>query len=267
MFGNNTCYNQTRNQNDSKCKKKHFQIDYCIYFKLRWIYYKITNYNRCQKPKRLKFNKNCDKFAFRTTSINAPEIVFAVIIGYCMCQWLQYGSTMLLTVILGVFFYFSWSYVDGEIDGRLEPIGIVLCVLTVFLFVYGLKQFEIIDQFIVNGVNSKSKYNKMDHIEIFEIVFSLFLGLLDVTTDLNLIVQWLISEEYFWFSVQLFIIVGAQVIGMLNLGDKEKLLNKYFVPLSDKNIGKWDRIMTFLGLGRAWMGSNAISDANLVNTG
>ena len=140
---------------------------------------------------------------------------------------------------------FSFSFAL-YVNGGVEPIWIGFNVLSIiFFFHVGTKELQ-----------------KLTHS-----VLSIFLTLLDVSTDLNVLIQWFINGDYIWFGIQLFILIASQLIASIKLGNA----NQYHEHSQSQNkftntnvrINWFDRLMTLLGVGRAWMGCKAMGNYDL----
>ena len=96
-------------------------------------------------------------------------------------------------------------------------------------------------------------------------ILGMLIGLLDITTDLNLLYQWYFIEKYYiWAIIQsLFIIIG-QIAASYFIGRKNDSIksNSYLTQTHCNNntnshndhITKTDRIFTLLGFGRVFLG-------------
>ena len=73
--------------------------------------------------------------------------------------------------------------------------------------------------------------------------FASFLGLLDLMTDVNVILIWMLGGNYFWASIQIFIIMYSQTFASLRLSQGLKNDKHYFAMF-----------LVFIGLGRFYYG-------------
>ena len=198
-----------------------------------------------------------------TIIINSAAYLAALLI----LLWFVRAFVLLLGCLSPVclctkYFFIAWYvfatsyYLDYAVynsyDAQYAPliiIGIFICVLILFGF-------------------PKSK-NKT-----WATALSIFLQLLDITTDYNLMYQWLfVSNDYFWFAVQAAIILGSQIMSSWKIGnaDGDKIKSNQMISVFTEvnynvavtNITNCDRFLTFIGLGRAWMGAKLIANYDM----
>ena len=165
----------------------------------------------------------------------------------CCVVEIMYLPFVLANCFLSGIFLYNWESLVFW-----EPLTIVLCVL-LFLGV-----------FTTFPKNTKLRIFKNFKLNEFVLInISIFLYLLDLTTDWNLIIQWILSKNYIWACAQLVIIISTQIISTNNIGHKSRILKLNLNLINANSISTFDKIMTLIGLGRAWMGCKTIIDKNL----
>ena len=124
--------------------------------------------------------------------------------------------------------------------------------------------------------DSKNKSSK-----IVFVIISMFLQLMDVTTDWNLIYQWYNNGYHSWAIIQIMIILFAQIISTSKMGNVDNILADYNNRKNSNanarngnvktayinnehygnvEFGKCDRIMTSIGFGRSWVAAKLIQE-------
>ena len=139
---------------------------------------------------------------------------------------------------------FSGLYTTGFIALSFFPLiigGFAICIL---LLLSSFKDFE----------------------KFAMITFAILLQFLDVTTDIGLIMEWIRNENnIFWASMQaIIIIIISQIVASMKMGNFDNIeqLDNYTLTMKN-SISKFDRFMTLIGLGRAWIGCKCIANYKL----
>ena len=102
---------------------------------------------------------------------------------------------------------------------------------------------------------------RMDPFRSFRpIAVGILLGLLDITTDISLIIEWFTTEEYLWCFLQMLILLSSQFLSVFKLGYQGSLLQSNFIALTQRDISKADRCCVSMGLGRMWLGAKSIGN-------
>ena len=102
-----------------------------------------------------------------------------------------------------------------------------------------------------------------DYSKFAMITFAILLQFL--TTDVNLIFEWIANENnIFWASMQAITILTSQIVASMKMGNFDNIQQMDNYTLSMKNsISKFDRFMTLIGLGRAWIACKCIANYKL----
>ena len=88
-------------------------------------------------------------------------------------------------------------------------------------------------------------------------IISIYLVTLDVLTDILVIFYWIFRGDYIWAIIQIMFILIGQIFGAFSSyivhEDKE---------ISSVSLTRVDKIMSFLGFGRAWFSIKSWSDTS-----
>ena len=110
-------------------------------------------------------------------------------------------------------------------------------------------------------IQSMILYLNVKELRKFVPIFvSIFLSILDLTTDIALIIQWYENNDLGWCVLLGVILIFSQIISTSKWStndNKNILKSRYIQKTNDMN--KFDYFMSIIGLGRPWMGSKAIA--------
>ena len=89
---------------------------------------------------------------------------------------------------------------------------------------------------------------------------SIFLSILDLSTDIALIVQWYTNDDFAWCILLGTILIFSQIISTFkwSTNDNKNILQSIYIQRSNV-MTKFDYFMSIIGLGRSWMGSKSIA--------
>ena len=195
-------------------------------------------------------------------------ILGCVISKYCFIGWyLILTAVYLYTVILSTYVTYAPLFI----------IGIFIIVLIFF------HQFNCNINVKENNSNDKeNSQSKHQHNKIVVVIISIFLQLLDLTTDYNLIYQWVFvnpSMEFDIYAAIIFaILFSSQIVSMYKMGNVDEILiphdynsmgknnsnnnNKNAIAtdeiVKNVNFSCCDKLMTCIGCGRSWVAGKLI---------
>ena len=187
---------------------------------------------------------------------DAQQVVRMAAYGVILIWGIRACSMISIIFVISKYFIIGWYFIltiwymeyveDVLYDARYTPLMIIGAFIIVLVFFYD---------------------SKNNSFKIVFVIIGIFLQLMDVTTDWNLIYQWYNNGHQIWAVIQIMVMLLAQIISALKMGNVDNILadynNRKNSTISAGNgirsnnehytkvkFNKCDKIMTSIGFGK-----------------
>ena len=170
--------------------------------------------------------------------------VAGFVAGICLFLWilrplsLMFGCIVskysLVSIYLGIVIPITY-------DTAVLDEGYTTGVIALSFFPFILGGFAICILLLLSSFEDFNKFTL--------ITFAILLQFLDITTDINLIFEWIYNENnIFWATMQAIIILISQIVASMKMGNFDNIeqMDNYTLSMK-KGISKFDRFMTLIG--------------------